>query len=105
MKNLIVVALSLFSLNLFAFEAEVISAEFMVENELCLTIVRVPATGELLGVVEDIRDCFYARLAKKNPHLPLELHDKYLLPLTHKELLQYLQTMDAQLKFYFSEGE
>lgn len=91
-------------------QVEVISAEFPVEDfdqrkTLCLTIVRVPVTGKLLGVVEDIRDCFYARTAKKSHnhklHLPLSKFHK----ITHPEMREHLQRLDTQLEFYFSDGE
>lgn len=110
MKTLATVIFTLFSLNTFALEVDIISAEYQVENELaektlCLTVARVPKTGELLGIVEDIHDCFYARTAKRNPHLPLELDKKYLEPVTNPKLLQHLQRLDTQLTFYFSDGE
>jgi hypothetical protein len=73
MKSLITALSFLFSLGTFAFEAQVISTHFKVANELqektlCLTILRVRNTGEFLGIVEDIHDCFYAREAKSNSH-------------------------------------
>ncbi len=100
----------LFSLSSYAVEMDVISAEFQVENELnektlCLTVVRVPSTGELVGIVEDIYDCFYARTAKRNPHQPLEVNPKYLSPIQEQGLLDHLQRNDAQLDYYFSDGE
>ncbi len=108
MKTLILTSLVLFSLNSQATEVDVVSAEFGVEDQaqnktLCLTVVRVPKNGKLLGVVEGIEDCFYARKGKKNPRLTLNL--KSLKPIAETDLLQHLQTLDTQLKFYFSQGE
>lgn len=111
MKNIAI--LILFTLSFHSFAAtsvDVISAEFGIEDDtsrktLCLTIVRVPKTTELLGIVETIEDCFYARKAKKSPNNRLALNMKDLQPVDHAPLRAHLQTLDTQLKFYFSQGE
>jgi hypothetical protein len=112
MKNILILIVCLFSLNSFAktVEVDVISAEFGIEDHLqnkslCLTVVRVPFDGSLLGVVEEIQDCFYARRAKKSPNQKIRIDIKKLRVFTMTELLDHLQTIDTQLKFLFSEGE
>lgn len=109
MKNLIILLFCLFAYSALAsVEVDVLSAEFGVEDEtqrktLCLTTVRVPANGKLLGIVEDMHDCFYARMGKKNH--TLELAVKKLKKIDDPNLRDHLQRMDAQLEFYFSEEE
>ena len=87
---------------------DVISAEFAVEDQnhnksLCLTVVRVPGSGKLLGLVESVEDCFYARKAKKSASLKIDLNA--FRSITMPEFEAHLQALDPQLKFYFSEGE
>jgi hypothetical protein len=112
MKNIILLIICLFSLNAFSSttEVEIISAEFGVEDydfrrTLCLTVVKIPKSGALLGVVESIEDCFYARQAKRSPDNRLQLPLKKLTRIVHPEMQEHLQKMDPQLKFYFSDGE
>lgn len=87
-----------------------ISAEFGVEDHtrsksLCVTVVRVPQTGALLGVVESIEDCFYARTAKRAQSNLIQMDLSKLQPLSMPALRSHLQSMDGQLKFLFSDGE
>jgi len=112
MKSLLIISLFLLASPVFAqkLELEIVSAEFGVEDEahnktLCLTVLRVPESGELLGVVESIQDCFYARLAHRVPNNRLTLDLRFLSPLQYPELMAHLQKLDTQLKFYFSEGD
>lgn len=113
MKNIIILLFCLFSLQSFAsrtIEVDVISAEFGVEDfdqrkTLCLTVVRIPANGKLLGIVESIDDCFYARTAKKAPNHKLNIVLSPLKAIDHPEMREHLQRMDTQLEFYFSDGE
>ncbi len=112
MKNILILIVCLFCLNSFAHsvEVDVISADFGVEDHLqnkslCLTVVRVPSNGALIGVVESIQDCFYARSAKKSPDHKINLDLQQLRAFTNPELQAHLQTLDTQLKFLFSEGE
>lgn len=91
-------------------EVDVISAEFPLEDydqrkTLCLTVVRVPETGKLLGVVESIEDCFYARKARKSQDHKIHLPMKKLQRIEHREMREHLQRLDTQLEFYFSDGE
>lgn len=109
MKNLFTLAIALFAFNSFAMTVDVISADFKVENEiaektLCVTVVKVSESGEQFGIVEDIGDCFYARMAKRNPLAPLEINPKSLGPVT-SELNDHLQKRATGLEFYFSDGE
>ncbi len=107
MNFFLVSLLTIIAHSAFAMEVEVISSEYQVENEvqersLCLTMVRVPQNGELLGIVEDITDCFYARSANKS--LRLEIDHRDLRPV-HPSLLEHLQRPELAIKFYFSSGE
>jgi hypothetical protein len=108
MKNILLLIVCLFSLNAFSSttEVEIISAEYGVEDYdfrriLCLTVVKIPKSGALLGIVESIEDCFYARLAKNAPDNRLRLPLKKLMKIPHPEMQQHLQRIDTQLKFYF----
>ncbi len=112
MKNILILIFCLLCFNTFAksIEVDVISAEFGVEDHfqnksLCLTVVRVPVSGELIGLVEDIQDCFYARSAKRAPAHKIQVDLKKLRAFTNPEMQAHLQTLDTQLKFLFSEGE
>lgn len=110
MKNILILLFCLISFNSFSQsnEVDVISTEFGVEDythkkSLCLTVVRVPESGSLLGIVESLEDCFYARTAKKNNRLHLAV--KKLQKINEPEMLNHLQRMDTLLEFYFSDGE
>ena len=110
MKNIIILIFCLISFNTFAdtTEVDLISAEFGVEDythrkTLCLTVVRVPKSGSLLGIVESLQDCFIARNAKKNNRIHLAV--KKLQKIDGPEMLEHLQRLDTQLEFYFSDGE
>jgi hypothetical protein len=112
MKFGIFILLSIITADLWAknIKVEVISAEYPVEDHLqnktlCLTIVRVPKTGRLLGVVENIYDCFYARTAARFPNRALIINTRLLSKVEMPELEYHLQRIDGQLEFYFSEGE
>lgn len=91
-------------------EVDVLSSEIGVHDHnnrktLCLTVVRVPKAGNLLGLVEDIGDCFYARKAKKLNKNRMVVELDSFKQIEHRELRKHLQTTDAQLKFYISTGE
>ena len=112
MKNTIILLFCLLSLNSFSAttEVDVISAEFGVEDynhrkSLCLTVVRVPKSGSLMGIVESLEDCFYARIAKKAPYNRIQLAVKKLQKIDEPEMREHLQRMDTQLDFYYSDGE
>lgn len=111
MKNIIILLFCLISFNAFsATEVDVLSAEYPVEDfdqrkTLCLTKVRLPSDGSLLGIVESIEDCFYARMAKKSPDHKILLNVRKLHKINHPEMAEHLQKLDGQLEFYFSEGD
>ena len=111
MKNIILLLLAFISFKSFAAtNVDVISAEFGVEDSvqrktLCLTVVRVPKTSEIMGIVETIEDCFYARAAKKSTNNRLSVNLKDLRPVTASPLANHLQALDTQVKFYFSNWE
>jgi hypothetical protein len=78
---------------------DVLSTDLGVHDKtLCLTVLRAQDSS-LIGVVEDIYDCFIARDASHKQRLKLDLKK-----LKHIEN-QNLQSYDAQLKFYLSEGD
>lgn len=109
MKNFILLITTLFALNSFGAEVEVVSAELGVEDynqerTLCLTIVKVPETASLLAVVEDIGDCFYGLKAHRGESL-LNIDLDKLQVIHHPELREHLQKRLTQLEFYFSDGE
>ena len=91
-------------------EVDVITSEYPVRDfddrkTLCLTVVRIPSSGKLLGIVEGIEDCFYARAARKSPEHKLFLPLKKLQKIQHSPMSEHLQRLDTQLEFYFSDGE
>ena len=112
MKNLTILIFCLFCLDSFAqeIEVDVISTEVGIEDQhfnptLCLTIIRVPSTGTLIGIIEDIRDCFYTRKAKKAATSKLSIDLTNLKKIKSHSLGPHLQKIDPQLEFLFSEGE
>lgn len=95
------------SLSSFAAEVDVLNAELAVEDEagnkqLCLTVVRIPKTGETMGIVETLYDCFYGRQAKKKNAIDVDLKK---LTKPEPSLLRHLQNRDPSLEFRFSDGE
>ena len=107
MKTILLLIALLFSVSSFSAEVDVINAEFGVEDQagnpqLCLTIVRLPKTGAVVGIVESLYDCFYTRKAKKNPRIDINLK---ALSKPDSDLLAHLQSRDASLEFLFSDGE
>lgn len=113
MKSLLIFLFCLFSLDSFSassIEVDVLFSEYGVEDydgrkTLCLTVVRFPASGRLLGVVESIEDCFYARLASRSGDQKIELSLGNLQKITHPEQREHLQRLDGLVEFYFSDGE
>jgi hypothetical protein len=111
MKKIILIISCFICLSAFSDSTvEVISTEFPLEdqlgrNSLCLLIVRIPSSGALLGVVEDITDCFYARAAKRAPHHKIKLPLKKLSKIQDKGLREHLQRIDTELEFYFLDGD
>lgn len=109
MKNIFIL-LFFIAAHAYAQEVDILSVELGVEDQdqiksLCITVVREPQSERLVGVVEDIYDCFYARTAKKNLTSTMNLPMKRFRPLQHEGLLQHLQQRDPQLEFLFSDGE
>lgn len=109
MKTILLLIAFLFSYSPLSYsgEVDVISAEFGVEDEagkpeLCVTVVRVPWTGAVLGIVETLYDCFYTRQAKKNPRIEVNL--KTLIR-PGPGLLQHLENQDSGLQFLYSDPE
>lgn len=88
---------------------EVLSVEFGVKDQLqqkslCLTVMRISSSGKMIGVIEDIWDCFIARTAKKGRHQQFMLAVDQLSPLP-SSLVNHLQRPGRPLEFYYSEGE
>ena len=112
MKNILILLFCLLSFNSFAksIEVDVLSAEFGVEDyhqnkSLCLTVVRIPSSGALVGIVESIQDCFIARAAKKSSNHKLRVDLDHLKRCESPQMRDHLQTLDTQLEFLFSDGE
>ncbi len=107
MKNIIILLFCLFSYSAFSqVSVDIISAEYPVEDyegnpSLCLTVVRT-TSGQLLGIVEPIEDCFYARKARKASSNRLTIFPKDLAKIPVGRLQLHLQRIDAQLEFYYS---
>lgn len=72
---------------------------------LCLTTAREVETGRLVGVVEDIGDCFYARQANRSPETVLQVPRQYLRPVKTGQMLRHLQAFDSQLEFFWSNAD
>lgn len=88
--------------------ARVVSSDIGVNDQrqrqtLCLTVVEVRPSNEVIAIVEDITDCYYARQALTSPIIELSLAD--LKPVDQPSLRDHLQSFDSSLPFYFSEVE
>lgn len=91
-------------------DVQVISVEIGLndyENRptLCLTIGRELKSGHLVGVIEDITDCFWARQANRAPEKILKLPKNYLSPVEEGQMLNHLQAFDSQLEFFWSNAD
>lgn len=107
MKSILLLISLVYSVSSFSAEVDVLSAEFGVEDEsgkpqLCLTVIRLPKTGAVVGIVETLYDCFLTRQAKKNPRININLKT---LTKPESGLLEHLQGQDPSLEFLFSDGE
>ncbi len=107
MKNIVILLFCLFSFSGFSqVSVDIISAEYPVEDytgrpSLCLTVVRT-TEGKLIGIVEPIEDCFYARKARRASGNRLTVFTKNLTRIQEGQLKQHLQSRDTQLEFYYS---
>jgi hypothetical protein len=107
MKNFILLFSLFFSMNTFSsISVDVISAHYPVadhegKNTLCVTVVRIP-TGNILGIVENIEDCFYARKVKRTGAATLRMSLRSLTKISGNNLQQHLQRLDRELEFYYS---
>lgn len=72
---------------------------------LCVTTAREVSTGKLLGIVEDITDCFWTRQARRTHATTLELPRHAFTPVEAGEMLQHLQGFDSQLEFLWSNAD
>jgi len=72
---------------------------------LCLVTAREVSSGRLVGLLEDIGDCFYARQARRSPEKNLRIPGADLSPVKEKEMLQHLQAFDSQLEFFWSSAD
>lgn len=107
MKTILLFSALLFSFSSFSSEVDVIHAEFGVVDEagnpeLCMTVVRIPESGAVIGIVETMYDCFYTRQAKKNARIDINLNS---LQRPETSLLEHLQNQGGPLEFLISEGE
>ena len=69
---------------------------------LCVLTVRAVEDGRLLGIVEDIGDCYWTRQARRYPEVALELPLHSLRPIETDEMRSHLQGFDSQLEFLWS---
>lgn len=98
-------ALSVQAAQLEVMDAQIGVLDYTNRPTLCLTVVRDLETNELLGIVEDITDCFYARKASRNPSMILELPDNAFRKMDAGKMLIHLQAFDPALKFLWSNHE
>ncbi|MBY0515826.1 MAG: hypothetical protein K2P81_02880 [Bacteriovoracaceae bacterium] len=72
---------------------------------LCLIVARDVETGKLVGLVEDIYDCFWTRKARHLSNNSLELPRRDFSAFKSEEMLQHLQGFDSQLEFLWSNND
>jgi hypothetical protein len=72
---------------------------------LCLIEARDVETGKLVGLVEDIFDCFWTRKARHLTSNTLELPRHDFVAFKSEEMLQHLQGFDSQLEFLWSNND
>jgi hypothetical protein len=70
---------------------------------LCVVVVKDLQSQELLGLIEDITDCYWARQAKHQKILRVPV-DAFA-PLDNTAMLQHLQALDSQLEFFWSTAD
>jgi len=110
MKTLLIILSLALTLSAQASQLEVIDShiglnDYSERPTLCLTIVRDTHSGELLGILEDITDCFYARKAARNPSRMLEISSNALSKNISSKMLVHLQAFDPALQFVWSNHE
>lgn len=112
MKKLIFIMCCLMSSAIYGknIEVEVFSTHIGIEDyqknkTLCLTVIKNHLNPSLLGIVEDIYDCYYARKAKNSPSRSIIVDIGKLRPIEETELLTHLRNMDRNLEYLFSDGE
>ena len=72
---------------------------------LCITVARDLVDGKLLGIVEDITECFWTRKARRNTSHTLEIPRKELKKLQDEDMQLHLQAFDSQLEFLWSSND
>lgn len=72
---------------------------------LCVTTAREVSTGKLLGIVEDIGDCFWTRQVRRTHASTLELPRHAFTKVEDNEMLTHLQGFDSQLEFLWSNAD
>jgi hypothetical protein len=85
--------------------AEVGVLDYTDRPTLCVTTVREVSTGKLLGIVEDITDCFWTRQARRSHATTLELPRHAFTKVEAGEMLLHLQGFDSQLEFLWSNAD
>lgn len=70
---------------------------------LCVVVVKNAETEEMLGLVEDIYDCYWTRLARQQKVLRVPV-DAFA-PMNNAAMLQHLQGLDSQLEFFWSTAD
>lgn len=93
------------SLNVQVISVEIGLHDYEDRPTLCLTIARELKSGLLVGLIEDITDCFWARQANRSPEKILRLPKNYLSPVKQGQMLNHLQAFDSQLEFFWSNAD
>jgi hypothetical protein len=89
---------------------DVINAEVGVHDytdrpTLCVLTLREVTTGKLVGLVEDIGDCYWTRQTRRYSLASLELPSHSLNNHVAGEMLSHLQAFDSQLEFFWSTAD
>lgn len=88
--------------------AEVVDASIGVNDwagqpTLCVVVVRDVRSQALMGLVEDITDCYWTRQARRQR--VLRLPSDAFAPVNDERMAQHLQGFDSQLEFFWSNAD
>lgn len=86
-------------------DAQIGVSDYANAPTLCVITAREVSTGKMLGIVEDITDCFWTRQARRNHSATLEIPRRDFQALAPGEMLQHLQGFDSQLEFLWSNAD
>jgi hypothetical protein len=88
--------------------AEVVDASIGVNDwagqpNLCVVVVRDVRSQALMGLVEDITDCYWTRQARRQR--VLRLPSDAFTRMEDERMAQHLQGFDSQLEFFWSTAD